>query len=122
MPNDATRWRQWQQWLGYWFPWRQSGSTAVSLRVTDGNGDCLVDVAGAERHEYRMRIGLPSGAIVVNLYGRYLAFVDDGGHHNYDGIDFACRTYVKFGECLQDRQALHISIRSMRRAWWRRGN
>lgn len=83
---------------------------AVALHVTDEEGRVLADVANAGRDDYRLSVALLSGTVTVDLYGHYLRFIDSGGKSVYHGTDAACRTYVKFGECVQDKRELHILI------------
>jgi len=82
----------------------------IALRVTDENGALLADVANAGRDDFRLQVELDSGPVVVDLHRHYLAFVESGGKAAYRASDFACRTYVKFGNCIQDRCELHILI------------
>ncbi|KIF81698.1 hypothetical protein [Noviherbaspirillum autotrophicum] len=85
-------------------------SPTVTLRVTDDEGRVLVDAANAGRDDYRLSVALLNGPVIVDLYGHYLRFVDTGGKAAYRGTDAASRTYVKFGECIQDKRELHILI------------
>lgn len=85
-------------------------SPTVALRVTDDGGRVLADVANAGRDDYRLSVALPSGPVMVDLYGHYLRFMEGGGKAAYRGADAACRTYVKFGACIQDKRELHILI------------
>lgn len=83
----------------------------ASLRVTDENGVLLADIANANCKDYRLCVELLSGSVVIDLYRHYLMFAILGGHFIYQGSDRACRTYVKFGECMQDIRVLHVRIR-----------
>lgn len=82
----------------------------VALHVTDEEGRVLADVPNAGRGDYLLSVTLLSGPVTVDLYGHYLRFVDNGGKAAYHGTDAACRTYVKFGECIQDKRELYILI------------
>jgi hypothetical protein len=85
-------------------------ASTIALRVTDDEDRVLVDVPDAGRDDYRLSVALPGGPVTVDLYGHYLRFIDSGGKTAYRGTDAACRTYVKFGECVQDKRELHILI------------
>lgn len=89
-------------------------SPAVALRVTDTEGRVLADVANAARGDYLLSVTLLSGLVTVDLYAHYLRFIGSGGKATYHGTDAACRTYVKFGECMQDKRELHILIHPSR--------
>lgn len=87
-------------------------SPAVALLVSDEEGRVLADVANAGREDFRLSVALPSGPVTVDLYGHYLRFIESGEKAIYHGTDAACRTYVKFGECVHDKRELHILIQS----------
>lgn len=89
---------------------RPSTPPAVSLKVTDENGKVLVDVADAQKSDYWLSVPLLSEPVVLDLYGHYQQFIANGGKRAYRGTAVACNTYVKFGECMQDRCELDIVI------------
>ncbi len=93
---------------------RRNASPALpraALRVTDDEGRTLLDVAVAQCNDYRLRVELPGGAQVVDLYWHYLMFVIRGGKDIYRGCDRVAHTYVKFGACMQDVRILNLRIK-----------
>lgn len=93
--------------------WARSAPAALpsaALRVTDEGGQLLANVRVASRSDYMLSVELPASTVVVDLYPHYIRFVERGGRSAYRTCDFACHTYVKFGECLQDRRELHVLI------------
>jgi hypothetical protein len=70
----------------------------------------LADIPVAGPDDFRVRVDLPSGPVFVDLHAHYLIFARAGGKTLYRGSDHACRTYVKFGACIQDKRALTILI------------
>lgn len=91
---------------------RQPAAPRIALRVTDERGAVLAGTDDAQRDDYRLRVELDSGAVIVDLYPHYLAFIENGASGEYRASDFACHTYVKFGHCIQDKCALHILIQA----------
>jgi hypothetical protein len=89
---------------------RDHSPPRADLQVTDEHSRLLADVADAGRDDYRLSVELTSGPVIVDLYTHYLAFAERGGTADYRASDMACRTYVKFGNCIQDRRVLHILI------------
>lgn len=82
----------------------------AALLVTDENGEILADIPVAGPCDYRVRVDLPNGPVFVDLYGHYQMFTSAGGKVPYRGLDRACRTYVKFGDCIQDKRDLFVLI------------
>lgn len=91
---------------------RQPAAPRIALRVTDERGAVLAETDYAQRDDYRLRVELDSGTVIVDLYPHYLAFIEQGASGEYRASDFACHTYVKFGHCIQDRCALQILIKA----------
>lgn len=103
-------------WLSrlLWRLWRAlrpaSSGPRAALRVIDDGGQLLADVALAGPDDYLMRVELPSGPVVVDLYPHYRRFAAAGGRVPYISRDHACRSYVKCGACMQDELGLRILI------------
>ena len=74
------------------------------------NDAVLLDAPAAGPDDYRLYVELVSGIVLIDLSGHYKAFVEAGGKADYLGEDFVCNTYVKFGECIQEKRALFIQI------------
>lgn len=98
-----------------WRLWRALHPAALSgphaaLRVIDDGGQLLADIALAGRDDYLMRVELPSGPVVVDLYPHYRRFAAAGGRVPYIGREHACRSDLKSGTRMQDQLGLRILI------------
>lgn len=80
------------------------------LLVTDENDAVLANAPAAGPGDYRLYVELVSGVVLIDLSRHYKAFAAAGGKADYLGGDFACNTYVKFGECIQEKRRLFIQI------------
>lgn len=100
--------------LGRWRPSgkdRNAAPPEATLIVQDNSGAVLASAPQATRADYRITVMLNSGAVLLDLYDHYRRFAAEGGKEVYRTTAYACRTYVKFGECLQDKRAVRVEIR-----------
>ena len=73
----------------------------------------LVEKSPARQSDFRLQLPLADATVATDLYPHYIAFVI-GGLKSYTAQEIIARTFVKYGDCLQDFCKLQISISRIR--------